>query len=86
MPVGTTELGRHLLGVGRAIHDGRVLHLATDHVLTDDLGRAVAVATETGLRLSVRKSTGPTEAARALVQAVGEVLRPGNPKPRAVAV
>ena len=79
--VGTTELGRHLVGVGRAIHDGTVIHHPSDHVLNDDVGRAVAVATETGVRLSVKKASGPTEAARALVWVVGELLRPSNPKP-----
>jgi len=81
--VGVAELGKHLTGVGRAIRDGRVVHDPADHTLNDDLGRAVAVTTDSGTRLSQAKSSGPIEAARALVWAVGEILRPGNPKPKA---
>jgi hypothetical protein len=80
--VGVTEAGRHLIGVGRAIAGGKVLHHPEDHALTDDVARAVAVQTESGMRLSVRRSPGPTEAARAMVWAVGELLRPGKAKPR----
>jgi hypothetical protein len=80
--VGSTEMGRHMIGVARAINEGRVLHSHDDHVLTSDVGRAVAVTTEQGMRLSIRKSPGPIEAARAMVWAVGEILRPGVPKPR----
>jgi phage terminase large subunit-like protein len=80
--VGVAELGKHLGGVGRAIHDGRVRHHPADHVLGDDIGRAVAVPTETGIRLSQAKSAGPIEAARAMVWAVGEILRPSSPKPK----
>ena len=80
--VGTVELGKHLVGVGRAIRDGKIRHSPDDHVLTDDVGSAVTVTTETGVRLSQARSTGPIEAARALVWAVGEIMRPGSPKPR----
>jgi len=80
-PVGTTELGRHLVGVGRAIAAGDVRHSPTDHILTTDVSCAVATPSETGLRLSIRKATGPTEAARAMVWAVGELLRPSSPRP-----
>jgi phage terminase large subunit-like protein len=79
--VGVTEMGRHLPGVGRAIGDGIVLHRSDDHVLNDDVGRAVASTTEAGLRLSNRKSSGPIEVTRAMVWAVGETLRPANPRP-----
>jgi hypothetical protein len=80
--VGSTEMGRYMIGVGRAILDGRVQHHPDDHVLTDDVLRAVAVTTEAGMRLSIRKSPGPIEAARAMVWAVGEILRPAAPKPK----
>jgi len=79
--VGTTESGRYMIGVGRAIAGGQVLHHPDDHALTDDVARTVAVHTETGLRLSIRKSPGPTEAARAMVWVVGELLKPGRVKP-----
>jgi hypothetical protein len=80
--VGVTELGRYLIGVGRAVAGGQVFHDPADHVLTDDIGRAVAVQSESGMHLSVRKSPGPTEAARAMVWAVGEVLKPAPARPR----
>jgi hypothetical protein len=79
--VGVAEMGRHLPGVGRAISEGIVLHRSDDHILTDDVGRAVASTTEAGVRLSYRKSSGPIEAARAMVWAVGETLRPSGPRP-----
>jgi hypothetical protein len=79
--VGVTEMGRHMPGVGRAIGDGIVLHRSDDHVLNDDVGRAVASTTEAGVRLSNRKSSGPIEVTRAMVWAVGETLRPANPRP-----
>ena len=82
--VGTQELGRHLVGVGRTIADGDVLHSPDDHALNGDVGRAVAVTTETGLRLSEKKSPGPTECARALVFAAGELLKPAAPRPQVV--
>ena len=72
-----------LRGVGGGFREGRVIHDPADHTLNDDLGRAVAVTTDSGTRLSQAKSSGPIEAARALVWAVGEILRPGNPKPKA---
>lgn len=79
--VGTIELGRWLIGVGRAIADGELLHHPDDHPLNDDVGRAVAVHVESGLRLSERRSPGPTEAARALVFAAGELLKPRAARP-----
>jgi hypothetical protein len=80
--VGVTELNRHLLGVVRAVRAGQVRHHPADQVLTDDVLSMVAVTTESGLRLSQAKSTGPIDAARALIQAVGELLKPGTPKPK----
>ena len=80
--VGAGELAKYMNGVGRAIGDGIVLHRHDDHALTEDVGRAVAVTTEAGIRLSIRRSPGPIEAARAMVWAVGHVLRPGAPRPK----
>jgi phage terminase large subunit-like protein len=80
--VGVTEMGKYMTGVGRAIADGKVLHRLDDHALTDDVGRAVATTTESGIRLSRRRSPGPIDAARAMVWAVGHVLKPGRPRPQ----
>lgn len=80
--VGVSEVQRHLVGVGRALADGKVLHDPGDYNLTDHVGRAVAVTTDAGMRLSTTKSAGPIEAARAMVWAVGELLRPSQPRPK----
>ena len=80
--VGASEMGRYMTGVGRAIADRQIRHHPDDHGLNDDLGRAVAATTEAGIRLSIRRSPGPIEVARAMVWAVGHVLKPGKPKPR----
>lgn len=79
--VGSMELQKHMVGVARAIGENRVVHSVDDHLLNADVGCAVAVSTDAGLRLSVKKSTGPTEAARAMIHTVGEILKPGARKP-----
>jgi hypothetical protein len=80
--VGVAEIHKQLVGVGRALAEGKVLHSKEDQNLTDHVTRAVAVNSESGLRLSTAKSSGPIEATRALVWAVGEVLRPSQPRPK----
>lgn len=84
--VGVTELSRHLIGVSRAAADRRLLHHATDHALNEDIARAVTAQSDTGMRLSERKSTGPIEACRAMVWAAGELLKPAAPRPSVQAV
>jgi hypothetical protein len=83
--VGVSELHRHLMGVGSALANTRVLHHPEDRNLTEHVAVAVAVNSEHGLRLSLNKSKGPIEACRAMVWAVGECLRPSQPRPRVVA-
>lgn len=80
--VGSLEMGRHMAGVSRCIADGQLLHHPEDHNLNDHVGRAVAVTTDQGVRLSTSRSAGPIEAARAMVWAVGECLRPAQPRPK----
>lgn len=67
--------------VTRLLQSGGVRHSPTDAALGDDVAAAVAVSTETGLRLSRRHSTGPHECARALVFAAGAALEPPPARP-----
>ena len=80
--VGHMELHRQLLGVGRALSDGQILHHKDDHNLNDHVSVAVATHTEGGMKISTRKSQGPIEACRAMIWAVGEVMRPSQPRPK----
>jgi hypothetical protein len=79
--VSSTDAATHLIAVGRAIEAALILHDPADRSLTDDVSRAVAVMTESGPRLSVRKSTGPMEACKAMVWTVGELLKPAPARP-----
>ena len=85
--VGSREVRTFLPAVTRAIHQKDITYRADDHYLTDHVLRAVSVTnpSDGGLSLSTARSNGPITAARALVWAVGEQLRPRPAKPQIVA-
>ena len=83
----TPDIRKFLPAVTRAIHQKDITYRADDHYLTDHVLRAVSVTnpSDGGLSLSTARSNGPITAARALVWAVGEQLRPRPAKPQIVA-
>ena len=84
--VGTRELRTLLPGVDRAVKNRQVVYKATDEYLTSHVLSAVASSNHDGTRsLNTKKSPGPIMAARCMIWAVGEVLRPASPKPVVVA-
>ena len=74
-----------LPGVTRSIRGRDVVFHRDDEYLTAHVLAAVSVGnTDGGMSLSTARAASPTEACRAMVWAVGEVLRPASPKPRVV--
>jgi hypothetical protein len=76
-----TDANRLFDSVNRLIHDHRLAHHPDDGDLTDAVGFAVPAVSNHGMYLSVLKSTGPVEAAQALVMAAGTLLAPGATRP-----
>jgi hypothetical protein len=76
-----TDTNRLFDSVNRLIHDRQLIHHPADSDLTDAVGFAVPAVSNTGMHLSVLKSTGPVEAAQALVMAAGSLLTPGATRP-----
>jgi hypothetical protein len=81
-PVTGADHGKWMGPVTQLLTAGGVKHAAGDTALGDDVANAVAVTTETGLRLSRRHATGPHECARALVFAAGLALEPAPARPQ----
>ena len=83
--VGSRELRSYLPGVQRAILARQVQYKRSDEFLTGHVLAAVAHGSgDTGRVLSSKHSPGPIQAARCMVWAVGDVLRPRAPKPQIV--
>lgn len=79
--VTSSDNAKAMPGVARGIADGLVWHDPADLGLADDVGRAVAAQTDTMVRLSRSRSTGPIEACKAMVWAVGELQKPAPARP-----
>ena len=84
--VGSREIRTFLPAVTRAITEKRVTYRLDAHYLTDHVLRAASAANHSdgALTLSTVKSNGPITAARAMVWAIGEHLRPRAAKPQIV--